>query len=588
MAGQSRKWMIVVATIWIQAFTGTNFDFSAYSSALKAAMGISQVELNYLATASDMGKLFGWSSGLALLYLPLPAVLLISALAGLGTYTLQWLVVTSRISLPYLAVFLLCLLAGCSICWFNTVCFVLCIRNFPLNRSLALSLSISFNGVSAALYSLFASSLSSSASSSLSSSSIYLLLNATLPLFVSLFSLIPILRQPPDDLIHLPVDNASHDTHRFLLLHILAFFTGLYLLFLNSVSANSFISAIILAGAIVLLVLPLGVPGVVYARDWAHRNIYSSFTLELPDAPLIIQNDVSNDIDELTKPLVSERINRNGELNEVKNRNGMLKPKGVWTWLYKKVVETNRLEMLGEEHCARRLVTRIDFWLYYVAYFCGATVGLVYSNNLGQITESLNLDSDLTMILVVYSACSFFGRLLSAIPDFLRGRVNFARTGWLAIALVPMPVALFILTRAGTEQALLVGTALIGLSSGFIFAAAVSVTSELFGARSIGVDHNMLITNIPFGSLLYGQIAAIVYDINGTKYGVRNVVSMQHEYMVVCMGRKCYALTFFIWGCITLLGLFSSFLLFLRTRQAYAEAERKRRASQEILDIFQD
>lgn len=104
MAGQSRKWMIVVATIWIQAFTGTNFDFSAYSSALKAAMGISQVELNYLATASDLGKLFGWSSGLALLYLPLPIVLLIAAVAGLVSYSVQWLVVTSTVSLPYVAV----------------------------------------------------------------------------------------------------------------------------------------------------------------------------------------------------------------------------------------------------------------------------------------------------------------------------------------------------------------------------------------------------------------------------------------------------------------------------------------------------
>lgn len=104
MAGQSRKWMVVVATMWIQAFTGTNFDFSAYSSALKASMGISQVQLNYLATASDLGKLFGWSSGLALLYLPLPVVLLIAAVAGLVSYTVQWLVVTSHISLPYTAV----------------------------------------------------------------------------------------------------------------------------------------------------------------------------------------------------------------------------------------------------------------------------------------------------------------------------------------------------------------------------------------------------------------------------------------------------------------------------------------------------
>jgi hypothetical protein len=40
----------------IQALTGTNFDFSAYSSALKSSLGISQEVLNYLATASDLGE----------------------------------------------------------------------------------------------------------------------------------------------------------------------------------------------------------------------------------------------------------------------------------------------------------------------------------------------------------------------------------------------------------------------------------------------------------------------------------------------------------------------------------------------------
>ncbi|KAK3001902.1 hypothetical protein RJ639_021638 [Escallonia herrerae] len=104
MAGQSRKWMILVATIWIQAFTGTNFDFSAYSSQLKAVLGVSQVQLNYLAVASDLGKAFGWSSGLALMYMPLWVVMFISAFMGLVGYGLQWLVIRDIIALPYFLV----------------------------------------------------------------------------------------------------------------------------------------------------------------------------------------------------------------------------------------------------------------------------------------------------------------------------------------------------------------------------------------------------------------------------------------------------------------------------------------------------
>ncbi|KAL5077740.1 hypothetical protein RYX36_016724 [Vicia faba] len=131
MAGQSRKWMILIATIWIQAFTGTNFDFSSYSSTMKSVLKISQVQLNYLATASV------------------------------------------------------------SICWFNTVCFVLCIKNFPVNRPLALSLTVGFHGVSAALYTLAANSINPL------SDQLYLLLNALVPLLTLFAALLLILRQPP-------------------------------------------------------------------------------------------------------------------------------------------------------------------------------------------------------------------------------------------------------------------------------------------------------------------------------------------------------------------------------------------------------
>lgn len=104
MAGQSRKWMILVVTIWIQAFTGTNFDFSQYSSSLKSALDISQAQLNYLATANDMGKVFGWSSGLALMYLPVSGVMFIAAFMGFLGYGLQWLLINHLISLPYFLV----------------------------------------------------------------------------------------------------------------------------------------------------------------------------------------------------------------------------------------------------------------------------------------------------------------------------------------------------------------------------------------------------------------------------------------------------------------------------------------------------
>ncbi|PPD72621.1 hypothetical protein GOBAR_DD30481 [Gossypium barbadense] len=540
MAVRSRKWMILVATIWIQAFTGTNFDFSSYSSTLKSVLGISQLQLNYLSVASDMGKAFGWCSGVFLMYFPLWVVMFMAAFFGFFGYALQWLVIKQIISLPYFLVFLLCLIAGCSITWFNTVCFVLCIRNFPSNRALALSLTISFNGVSAALYTLIANAINPK------DDTLYLFLNALVPLLASCLALIPIIRQRP---LQLSTYTINQDPFIFIVLNVLAVITGLYLLLLNSLSSEALRARTLLLGALILLFLPLCLPGIVCDRNWGFRT--NSSLVDLSDPELhteLIEKDQSNSLN--IEPFSA--INKEG--------------------LFEKVMEKGRLTMLGEEHPARLLVCRWDFWLYYVAYFCGGTIGLVYSNNLGQITQSLGYNSKISAVVTLYSSFSFFGRLFSAAPDFLHGYVNFARTGWLAAALVPTPIAFFLLAVSGSEVVLHASTAMIGLSSGFVFSAAVSITSELFGPNSAGINHNILITNIPIGSLLYGLLAALVYDSNVTSSVDKNVL----QEAIVCMGRDCYIQTFIFWGCISLLGLISSFLLFLRTRPAYDDHETNR------------
>ncbi|GMP62403.1 hypothetical protein CsSME_00024522 [Camellia sinensis var. sinensis] len=404
MVGQSRKWMILVASTWIQAFTGTNFDFSSYSSDLKSVLGISQLQLNYLSVASDMGKAFGWCSGVSLLYFPLWVVLFIAAFIGLIGYGLQWLVIQRLITLPYFLVFVLCLLAGCSICWFNTVCYVLCIKNFSANRPLALALSISYNGVSAALYNLIANAINSS------EDTLYLLLNALVPLITSVAALTPLLRQPP--IQSLPADAVSRDSLIFIYLNILAVFTGLYLLLLNSLSSNAITARILLAGAIFLLVIPLGTPGIIYARDWARRTIHSSFRFEGSRFNLVDVDDL-----ELHKELIgSGTSSADGTTFNGNNALGLREKRGCCFDL----IEKDQLTVLGEEHPAKWVVRRRDFWLYYLAYFCGGTIGLVYSNNLGQISQSLGYSSQTSSIVTLYSACSFFGRLFSAAPDFLR------------------------------------------------------------------------------------------------------------------------------------------------------------------------
>lgn len=557
MVGESRKWVVLIATIWIQAFTGTNFDFSSYSSEMKSVLDITQLQLNSLSVASDMGKAFGWCSGVTLMYFPLWVVLIMSAFLGLLGYGFQWLVIQRLITLPYYLVFFLCLIAGCSICWFNTVCYVLCIKNFTTNRSLALSLSVSFNGVSAALFTLIANAINSN------NDTLYLLLNALVPLLITALVLIPILYQPQ------PQQNSSNTLHCrdrdslvFLCLNILALVTGIYLLFLYSLSSSPTVARAILVGAVFLLAMLLFLPYIVYSREWSCFTLPTSFSLYESSFTRVDHSDEH----ELHKELIS--IEDNDAMNNGSVQSMMIEK----SFCFGSVLEKEKLTMLGEEHTTKMLIRRWDFWLYYIAYFCGGTIGLVYSNNLGQISQSLGHSSLTSSLVTLYSTCSFFGRLLAAAPDLFSSKIHFARTGWFAAALIPTPIAFILLAISGTKTALQLGTSLIGLSSGFVFSAAVSITSELFGPNSVGMNHNILITNIPLGSCLYGLLAALVYDSNATSR--RHSIWLRE--MSMCMGRKCYMQTFIWWSCISIVGLVSSFLLFLRTKQAYDSCERNK------------
>ncbi|CAA0820698.1 Major facilitator superfamily protein [Striga hermonthica] len=521
MKGDSRKWVVLAAVIWIQAFTGTNLDFASYSTRLKSVLGVSQVQLNYISVASDAGKAFGWCSGICLLYFSESAVMFFAAIMGLIGYGLQWLVIQQIISMPYYLVLISSLLAGSSVSWFNTVCYVVCIKTFRTNRALALALTISFNGLSAAIYNLTANSIDPN-----NDTKLYLLLNATIPLITSVLALRPIMRSSEPQ----SAGPTHRDRSNFIILTALAVITGLYLLALNSMSWNSFATRVILSGAVILLLLPLATPRII--------NSY-------------IGSSTENDDLEIQKELIGTEALLNSSLNENASQKDRL------------------VVVLGDEHSTAMLIRNREFWLYYVVYLCGGTLGLVYSNNLGQISQSLGFHSDVRSLVSLYSACSFFGRLLSTVPELVQSKMYYPRTGWLTSALIPSPLAFLVLVSSNSKLALFTATALIGLSSGFVFSASVSITSELFGPKQAGVNHNILITNIPLGSLLYSLLAAQTYEAN---IGINSAEDVLSD----CMGKDCYYETFIFWWWISMVGLACSSLLYRRTKGAYERLEKEK------------
>lgn len=101
-ASPAGKWLGFVTAVWVQAISGNNYTFSNYSDALKSLMSLTQLQLNNLSVAKDVGKAFGLLAGLASDRLSPQLMLLIGSIEGFIGYGVQWLVVSRHINpLPY-------------------------------------------------------------------------------------------------------------------------------------------------------------------------------------------------------------------------------------------------------------------------------------------------------------------------------------------------------------------------------------------------------------------------------------------------------------------------------------------------------
>ncbi|CAL1352599.1 unnamed protein product [Linum trigynum] len=546
-------WLSLVAVIWLQAVIGTNTNFAAYSSQLKQYLSLSQLQLNSLAFASDAGKLFGWVSGVAAAHIPLWLVLMIGSSLGFVSYGLQFLSVanattaaspskTTSFLRSYPVMFLLNTLAGNSICWVNTVCYIVVTRNFPLDQQVAVGITTSYQGLTMKIYAVVVDELFASWSSAADRS--YLLLDALFPLLVSALSLVLMASDfsasssspPPSG----KAGSGGEVVQRcrrngFLLLFVITTVTGVYAV-LSSVSARLW-SLFRYSGMVFtfgLLLAPLAVPATVYLKGKFVAWFQSS------------SGGYDVDLEEV-------KMNGGGESVVVTSK---VEGKGVD---HEEGGGGGPLLLVKEEVGVKEMVQRTEFWLYVFVYFLGPTIGIVYLNNLGQIAESRRCYQTSSLVSLS-SSFTFFGRLLPSLLDYFFSRSKYLppRPALLLLLTAPITAALFLLLNS-SHAALYTSTAVIGICTGAITSIAVSITSELFGSRNFAVNHNVVVANIPVGSFCFGYLAAQVYE-SETLAGESK-----------CMGMSCYRRTFLVWGQLSCFGVVLAFLLYNRTRVFYGK-----------------
>uniref|UniRef100_A0A2C9VU26 Uncharacterized protein n=1 Tax=Manihot esculenta TaxID=3983 RepID=A0A2C9VU26_MANES len=438
--------------------TGTNTNFPAYSSQLKQLLSMSQLQLNNLAFASDAGKIFGFFSGIAAFYLPLWLVLLIGSALGLIGYGVQSLFLTT------------------SICWINTVCYVVAIRNFPFHRQLALGLSTSYQGLSAKIYTVLVDALFFSFPDKRAKA--YLILNSILPFLVSVLAA-PVVRDVVD------IGNSKNMKSGFTVLFIITIVTGIFAVITSLKSMASGLPPLGIAiGVVGFLLAPLVIPLAVKIRE-----VLAAKWMLNREAKVRTYTAEENDDAERMESGVTEGDDT------------------------REAIEVGVKEEIG----VKLLLTRLNFWLYFFVYLCGATLGLVYLNNLGQIAESRGY-SGTSSLVSLSSSFGFFGRLIPSLVDYFFPRRKHLISRPTSIAALMTPMA-----GASLHQ-----------HCYYWYLFSVSTTTGLFGTKNFSINHNLVVANIPIGSFIFGYLSALLYHKEGNEDGK-------------CMGMQCYRTTFIIW-----------------------------------------
>ncbi|KAL0370824.1 UNVERIFIED_CONTAM: protein NUCLEAR FUSION defective [Sesamum angustifolium] len=151
---------------------------------------------------------------------------------------------------------------------------------------------------------------------------------------------------------------------------------------------------------------------------------------------------------------------------------------------------------------------------------------------------------------------SFFGRLLPSLLDYFFPKSKREAKSWsMGAVMAPMLWQFFLLLNLH-DVSLYASTAIIGICTGAITSISVSTTTQLFGAKNFGVNHNILVSNIPIGSFLFGDFAALLYNRGKNASGEGD-----------CIGPECYQTTFIIWGSLCVVGTVLAFVLHARTKK---------------------
>ncbi|XP_024524763.1 protein NUCLEAR FUSION DEFECTIVE 4-like [Selaginella moellendorffii] len=558
------RWLVLVASMWLQTCGGVGYIYGSYSPVIKARLLYNQKQMNTLAVAKDIGAFVGIFAGSLSAVLPPWGLVLLGGVQNLVGYGGIWMLVTN-LALPS-PIWLMCVLIMIGTneeSYFNTVSLVSAVRNFPRNRGPVVGILKGFNGLCGAIFTLAYGALLAPHQEA------FILLVAVAPIIVGVI-VMPIIR--PLQSSGIPQDTKEESEHmRFIynLCLVIAAYLLVVLLVKDILDVSKLVTAIFYLGMLLLFALPLVIP---LKLEFFRGGVGFEGNGKMVE-PLMQQAAGSNQsLDDGSKLAgydsyfseLEDEERASKSLPEPLFKKEMSKMRSE---LYKAVAEgavkvkrRRKGPRRGEDFTLIQALRKADFLLMFGILFCGCGSGLTAIDNLGQMGQAQGY-SNAHMFVSMISIWNFLGRVSGGfVSEWIRICLSKAQLlmafGHLFYAMA-WPLSLY------------VGSLLVGLSYGMHWAAFPSAVSELFGLKNFGSFYNFLTVSIPLGTILFsGVLAGSVYDNEAAKQ--LHGRPEDFEDGLLCEGAVCFRLTFLILMGVCIFGFGLCMLLVKRTVPVYA------------------
>jgi hypothetical protein len=282
--------------------------------------------------------------------------------------------------------------------WFNTAALVTCMRNFPHNRGLIAGFLKGFVGLSSAIYTLIFTSY-------LSRDPLRLLLFLAIgPPVVSLVSMSFVRPIKSEEM-----REEEEEPSNFSFVNVLCILLAVYLLVAviveEQISFPTLLVPDVISGVMLLfLIVPAFVP-LRYYMEWSFGRQRELAYVQNDSArqPMLPPGSVPKRSQRRRRRKGSQLRIRLPDIDEGDEE-------AFFLALAEGAVTPKKGPHRGEDFNLRQALVKADFWLLFLAFFCGVGPGIVTNDNLAQIGEAHGT-TDVTTPVALLAIFNFLGRL---------------------------------------------------------------------------------------------------------------------------------------------------------------------------------